>query len=341
MHSRVNAFMLFLVLLFLPATGLAAKTDVVILKNGDKITGEIKRVQAGLLEFSTDTMGTVYIEWRFIADVFSNTNQSIDTVDGRRYLGKLTPLEEGDVIGIQTPTELIELPADELFSAWPVQATFWDRSDLDVSVGLDYQKSTDITDFTLSADWTHRRPDRLTEASLRSTMTKQPDDTDQKRSQLQVAHQYALPNNRFKALLGNVETNESLGLDFRVYAGGVFGNYLIRRSDGWLSVAYGLVGIQEDFSDGTSQTGLEGIGNVTVNYFRFADPERSLTSRLTVFPSITESGRFRSDFRTTFKLEFIDDLFWSMEAYYQSDNEPSQGAAKSDYGITTSLGWSL
>ena len=330
-----------ILMLLFPLTGIADKTDVVILKNGDKITGEIKRMAAGLLEFSTDPMGTVYIEWRYIAKIISNTNQSIDTVDGHRYFGKLTALEEGETIGIQTPTEVIELPADQLFSAWPVQATFWDRSDFDISVGFDYQKSTDIADFTLSADWAHRRPDRLTQASLRSTITEQADGTDQHRSQLQFAHQYALPNNRFKALLGNLETNESLGLDFRLYLGGVYGNYLVRRSSGWLSVAYGLIGTQEEFSDGTNQTGLEGVGNMTIEYFRFADPERSLTSKFTIFPSVTESGRLRTDFRTTFKLEFIKDLYWSMEAYYQSDNEPSQGAAESDYGITTSLGWSL
>ena len=44
----------------------AQKTDIVILENGDRITGEIKRLEAGLLNFSTDTMGTVNIEWRFI-----------------------------------------------------------------------------------------------------------------------------------------------------------------------------------------------------------------------------------------------------------------------------------
>lgn len=330
-----------IICLLAPIAALADKTDVVILKNGDKITGEVKRVGAGLLEFSTDHMGTIYIEWPSIAKIFSDTNQSIDTIDGRRFFGTMTALEEGEVIGIQTPTSLIELPTEELFSAYPVQATFWDRSDLDLSIGFDYQKSTDITELTLAADWAHRRPDRITEASLRANLTGQPNASDQRRSQINFSHQYALPDNRFKSWLGNIETNESLGLDLRLYAGGVFGNYLLRNTNGWLSVSYGLVGTHEEFADGTSQSGAEAVGNLAINYFRFADPERSLTTRLTVFPSLTEGGRVRMDFRTTFKLEFIDDLFWSMEAYYQSDNEPTMGAERNDYGITTSLGWTL
>ena len=150
-----------------------------------------------------------------------------------------------------------------------------------------------------------------------------------------------LANNRFKSWLGNLETNESLGLDLRISAGGVFGNYLVRRTDRWLSLSYGLNAAQEEFTDGSSQTGIEGVGNLTFEYFRFADPERSLATRFTVFPSLSETGRLRTDLRTTFKLEFTKDLFWSMEAYYQSDNEPTIGAEKADYGITTSLGWSL
>lgn len=336
-----RALALLLLMLLIPLPGMAAKTDVVILKNGDKITGEIKRVGGGLLEFKTDTMSTVYIEWRFIAQVISSTQQSIDTIDGHRYLGRMESLEQGEVIGIQTGTELIELPAEDMFSAWPVEATYWERSDLDISIGFDYQKSTEIGELTLSADWAHRTPDRLTEASLRGNLTEQSDGSDQRRGQIQFAHQFVLADNRFKSWLGSMETNESLGLDLRVSGGGVFGNYLVRRTDRWVSVAYGLMANQESFTDGTDKTSLEGVGNLTVKYFRFADPERSLDTKFTIFPSLTDRGRFRTDLRTTFKLEFIKDLFWSMEVYYQSDNEPTIGAERTDFGITTSFGWSL
>ena len=120
---------LLLSMTLLPFSVLADKTDIVILKNGDRITGEIERLQAGLLKVSTDAMGTIVIEWRYIAQVLSNGYQSVDTTDGRRYLGKLTSLEEGEVIGVQTRNELIELQPNELFTAWPVETSFWDRSD--------------------------------------------------------------------------------------------------------------------------------------------------------------------------------------------------------------------
>lgn len=39
-----------------------AKTDIVSLANGDRVTGEIKLIEHGKLRISTDSMGDVLIE---------------------------------------------------------------------------------------------------------------------------------------------------------------------------------------------------------------------------------------------------------------------------------------
>ena len=45
------------------------KTDIVVLKNGNTITCEIKRLSRGKLRVKTDDMGTVDIEWDKIESV--------------------------------------------------------------------------------------------------------------------------------------------------------------------------------------------------------------------------------------------------------------------------------
>jgi hypothetical protein len=317
------------------------KTDIVVLKNGDRITGEVKTLQARLLEFDTDAMGTVAIEWRYIEQVISTGNQSVDTTDGRRYFGKLTAVQGNEDIGVETQSGLVELDPDKVFSVWPVKSTFWERSDFDISLGFDYQKSTEIADLTLSVDWEHRKVDRLTTASLSTDITRQPSADDQQRSQLQFVHQFIRPNRQFNSWLGSAESNESLDLDYRVYAGGVYGKYLIRESNHWFSISGGLVATEEKYTGTQSTTSLEAVANAEFNLYRYADPERELHSTLTLFPSLTESGRLRTEFKTTFKLELINNLFWSMQLYYQNDNDPpSSTAVQTDYGVTTSVGWS-
>ena len=39
------------------------KTDVVYMNNGVRVTGEIKSLLRGRLEFKTDHMGTLLIDW--------------------------------------------------------------------------------------------------------------------------------------------------------------------------------------------------------------------------------------------------------------------------------------
>ncbi|MFQ5936542.1 MAG: hypothetical protein ACE5LB_09050 [Acidiferrobacterales bacterium] len=59
----VTAFVGSLLFIFYVNVVLAAKTDKVELMNGDVITCEIKSLQRGVLRVSTDSMGTLDIEW--------------------------------------------------------------------------------------------------------------------------------------------------------------------------------------------------------------------------------------------------------------------------------------
>ena len=57
-----------------PAFG-AAKTDVVVFKNGDRLTGEVKSLERGRLRFKTDATDTISIEWDDGA--YLNSDQNI------------------------------------------------------------------------------------------------------------------------------------------------------------------------------------------------------------------------------------------------------------------------
>ena len=60
-----------------------------------------------------------------------------------------------------------------------------------------------------------------------------------------------------------------------------------------------------------------------------------------MYPSLTDIGRVRSDLRTTFKLEIVEDFFWALELYADYDSDPlTLDAEKIDYGFVTSVGWS-
>jgi hypothetical protein len=76
--------------------------------------------------------------------------------------------------------------------------------------------------------------------------------------------------------------------------------------------------------------------------FRYDFPETDISGRLTVLPSLTASGRYRAEADLRAKYEFVDNLYFQLEVYGSYDSKPpSLGAVSSDYGLTTSLGYSF
>jgi hypothetical protein len=65
------------------------RSDVVSLANGDRITGEVVRLDRGRLEFKTDDAGTLYLEWDKLTSVVATRLVEVMTTDGRLFLGTL------------------------------------------------------------------------------------------------------------------------------------------------------------------------------------------------------------------------------------------------------------
>ena len=72
------------------------KIDRVQLLNGDHLMGEIKRVERGILTYSTDSLDKVYIEWADIARLTSPYTYQVETSDGTRlFRDPVEPSSEG------------------------------------------------------------------------------------------------------------------------------------------------------------------------------------------------------------------------------------------------------
>ena len=92
--------------LFLVASASAAKaqkTDSVWIRNGDRITGEVKSLSRALLKYSTDDLGTIYIEWDKFVWIISKATFEVQVNSGQKYYGSLGKASNGWVaIGLDT-----------------------------------------------------------------------------------------------------------------------------------------------------------------------------------------------------------------------------------------------
>ena len=244
------------------------------------------------------------------------------------------------MIAIETKEGSVGVSLDDVVAMYPVEAGFWERLDVRASLGFSWDKASSVGKYNVGLDAEYRQQQALTRASFSSEVTSLENDDDTRRANAALNHIRFKPNKRFVSYFGNVESNDELGIDMRALAGVGYGWIPIRSSNNWLLVTAGLDVNHEIPSEGDAETNLEAVGRIGYEYFKYDDPERSASVNLTVFPSLTDIGRWRADFKTDFRLEFVNDLFWVFSVFANYDNEPiDQGASNSDYGVTSSVSY--
>lgn len=338
--------MLLAFLLLVVATAAQAqRSDLVFLENGDRITGEIESIEAGILEISTDTTSNrVRIEWRFVVGLVSDTNQSLELADGRRLFGPLLPTSEPRTVLVGTADGPVLVHTDEILAAWPVEPGFWDNVDLDLILGLSYASSTRIGTYTLGIDTSYISPDVHFDARLRSELTVQRDSDDRNTTRNFAVMEYGRSQAglRYRSLLAEIEQNDALGIDLRLLLGGVFGRFLVKEHTRHWRLGAGLAYTYEVPEDGSNESNLEGVIATRYRVFQFESPEREIDTRLFIFPSLTDPGRVRADFRTTLAIEVTGDLDWALEGFFRFDSDPlSEDGDRTDYGIVMLLKYSF
>ncbi len=318
----------------------AEKTDVIYLQNGDRITGEIKSLFRGKMELRTDHMGTLYIEWEDIKEVLSTTGHVVELTNGQRFYGPLTKTENSDMVMLETEQGDVGVNTLDVISMYPVEAGFWDRLDFSASLGFSWDKGSSVGKYNLGMEAVYRRQQSLSRVDFTTEITTQEVAADNFRSVLNANHIVFKKNKRYRTYFGNMEHNDQLGIDLRTLLGAGYGWVPIRNQRHWFGYSVGLAINHETPIGGDTETNLEAAGGIAYEYFKFSNPERSFKINLTVFPSLTDFGRWRANLINQFKLEFVEDLFWQMDFYVNYDSDPiSLQGESSDYGITSSIAY--
>ena len=320
------------------------KTDVITLRNGDHVTGEILTLQFGQLQLKTDDMGTINIEWDAIATIESRYFFDVEQIGGQRFYGVLGSTPDGSRVTVQGSTgDAIEIAPERVTRIAKLESTFWSRIDGSFSVGYNFTKSTDITVISGQFDATYRAEKIVASVSADVNSSTSPEQGTLDRDQIGFVYQWLLANRNFWAGLVNLERNEELGIEGRIQIGGGFGRYVYQTPHSEISAFAGAT-VNREWVTGNenSQESAEGVLGGTWRIYRLNTPKQNLTASLVLYPSITESGRYRGKADISWRQEIIKDFFLNLSFYYDYDNQPPGDAtAKDDYGIVTSLGYTF
>jgi hypothetical protein len=321
--------------------GAAPKTDVLIFRNGDRLNGEVKGLDRGKLSFDTDATGTIDVEWEDVAHLVSQQYFQLETQAGDVYLGALAENAEAGNVRLIAEDGAVDLPVGEVVRLTPIEGEWLSRLDGDISAGYSLVSANDQTQFNFELNMEYQTEKLLVVLDSDATTTNSSNNPETRRGTVALQTYRLLPERWFTGGIAQAERNDELGIERRWSAGWGGGRFLKQtNSQVWRAVG-GLIYTREKFTDSSESEGsVEGLLSLTFDWFHFDEPELDLSSTLTLYPSVTESGRWRSSYDVSLKWEIIHDFFWRVSLIGDYDNQSRDPeASKNDYTLNTSLGW--
>ena len=326
-------------------------SDVIVMKNGDRLTGEIKGISAGVLYASLDYVdGTISIQWSKVARLESAQPFIVKTEDGAVHSGALTTVETpaGEPTKIQvidnSEQKAVVLERSRIVKVDQTSEKFWQRLNGAINFGTTYTKGNQATQYNLSTETEYLQERWRAGANFSSNLSSSNRDNPATRNQLNLRALRLLPwKNYFYSGLGSFLQSSEQGISLQTNLGAGIGRYLKNTNRSSISVLAGLAWQGTSYKQTIVPIGRQNIaaamivGNMQV--FKFKKTNLSLTA--SVFPALSERGRVFYDTNATYYIKLFGNLSWNLSFYGNWDNNPPGHLPGSDYGSSSGLSWTF
>src|SRR5262252_3768191 len=221
------------------------KSDLVVLRNGDRISGDIHSLEFGILTLSTDNMSTLSIEWPAVRSVTSKFEFAIERRNGTKYHGVIATSEDGSDLVVQSAGAPVRIPMADVERISRFSPRFWDRINGGLSLGFSYTKSSSIQVSNVNLNANYRSTTIDSSLAFSSNTTKDSSGSTTNRELLSGNVQFLRQSRNFWGLFGSLERDQSLGIDARLTGGAGIGRRFLQTSFTELTGVVGLVGTEE------------------------------------------------------------------------------------------------
>ena len=325
-----------------------ARNDVVVMKNGDRITCEIVSLEGGVLNVKLDYAdGTVSLQWSKVERIESSRLFIVRTEKGSVHTGTLSTVarDSGEPVKIEvekTPIEKVEIESKDVIKIGTTADTFLKRLNGDISVGVSYAKGNQSTQYSFSSSVEYPRDKWSAKASFSSNLSSNADSEKVSRNSLNIRVNRLLPReNLYVTGIANLTQSSEQGIGLQSSVGGGVG-YFFKNSNRTKIALVGGLGWQRTnyVGSGTArntQNTTAAIVATEIQFFKFKKTNFNLEA--TLLPSISEPGRVYFRLNQSYYVKLYRDLSWNISFYGNWDTRPPPGLSGSDYGTSTGLGW--
>ncbi len=208
------------------------KFDVVVMENGDQITGEIKGLEAGVLTVSLDYVdGNLSIQWSKVARIRSPQLFLVQVQDGSVYKGALATAEPVSsrvtTIRIEDSGEMkVAVDSSQVVRIEETSESFHKRLSGDIILGVVYSKGNNATQYNLGSNLEYRRERWGMEGTFNSNLSASTGATTSTRNQANLTGYRLTPwNNYYYSVFTGFLQSSVQGINHQTTLGGGVARY--------------------------------------------------------------------------------------------------------------------
>jgi len=334
----------FIILFCFPAQ--AKRKDLVIMKNGDRLTGEVKKLEHGILYVDLAYVsGSIGLDWLQVERVESTGGFQVVLKDGERVAGTIekkaaTEAPDKDFT-IRAAQGEVRAASPDVVTVESQKQGFWRQLTGTIDVGYNFSSGNNQTSLSADASANYLSTKWLIGNSVDSSFSGQSGGTKSNLLEVQTIDGRFLNRSSFLMGIGDFLHSSQQDLSLRTTLGGGYGRYLIRSNHNTLAWLGGVVYTHENFASADQPASQNAEALLGLQYEMFHFDRYNLQSQVLIYPGLTDGGRIRVTGKTTFSLKLVNNFHIDFSFLDNFDSSPPFNAKRNELGVSNTLGWTF
>jgi putative salt-induced outer membrane protein YdiY len=319
------------------------------MKNGDRLTGDVQRLETGRLLVKTEYAGVVSLDWKQVESVTSAARFQVEFDSGMNLLGVLQRSNGAVrvIAGMRavslSPATVVSMQRQEGEGASGFLGGLEGSAEIGYSLA---RGNSSLSQSSLNVEARHRTDRYKAQLTLASLFARQTGAETTSRHAANLRWDYFMSPRSFAFTLTGFERDDRQLLNLRSNVGGGFGWRILRSERTDLSLLGGFNYVNENFrrseaAEQAGQYGSTGEGLVGLDLEKAGLGRVQFSSKLSLHPSLIEQGRYRVSFDAGMRVPVVSRFTWGVRLFDRFDSRPPQEVRQNDYGVISSIGVSF
>ena len=327
--------------LFAQQYGGPDETDVLILRNGDALTGELKGLQRGLVTYKTDAASTIYVKWPRVLTATTSKQFEIHLDDGRKYFGSLQAGDTTKTVIIRGERDTLTVPTQSIVQLTRLGRSFWSRFSGSVSLGFSFTQQSSKVDLSTGLTIAYVVALHRFELRTAGSFSRQDSASTINSQDIALTWNREYPHRWLWNVTGQVQKNSQLSLDLAIAVGTGPGRILVSTNRVWLATTLGPFFRSEEYANEDPRIAVPLSLATDFELFSWGSLSTDLSSRLSVAPVLNDWGRWQISFGTQFSRDLISNLTLNLDVTEYFDSRPPADTNRNAFSVSTSLAWTF